>query len=384
MRQLPSMTHLRVMATQNVSSILQLVISAYNCTIARTVYWTVFYTVWNRYVQYTRSRACRCKQKFGGPSQPTTNKRVTNYKELIFAHHSISYHCCCKTPRHCTAMMRTAPLIRRTIGVSLLLIALAIAHNNVPQSQSQQEHQQQHHHDCGQVDPTEQDINVSIQNEINFFGKPVQDITPSEQLDLVQNLQRGPFARKRGLLRGLQQTTTDSTSTPYRLVGVPIVYHVLANQDNGDQSGSPFATTDAQLTYMTNMTNRLFNIYDKTTKEYVQWVSFVHDSTILHTDIELNKDCKDLDDADIAMIVGNVTEWEQKMHAVICESNKFSGSASFPNMFPVTHARHNMVKIEYRAIACYDDEGNFLCNPTNNDDGQQQQVSHTRWWRVSN
>jgi Pregnancy-associated plasma protein-A len=39
---------------------------------------------------------------------------------------------------------------------------------------------------------------------------------------------------------------------------------------------------------------------------------------------------------------------------------------------------HNLLRVDYRALACYDDDGNFLCELTS--DGQQ--VSHTRWWRT--
>lgn len=297
------------------------------------------------------------------------------------------------------------------------------------------------HHDCDLDDPSEYDIMTSIQNEIAFFGKSVQELTPSERMDVVNVLSDSggggggsdTFVRRRSWRRKMQTTSENTTASPttasptttmpptapspyYRLVDVPVVFHVLPNQNNGDTSGYPMAT-QAQLEHMINQTNKLFNIYDKNTQQSVQWATFVHDTTIVHDDIVLEeeKDCRHLSDEDIESILllggedhnndtdttdididntnNDDNEWQYKMHAIICESSKFSGSASFPTMYDPTHLRHNLVKIEYRAIACYDDEGNFLCDLTNtntttddtNNDGTEvtlSQISHTRWWRT--
>jgi len=62
----------------------------------------------------------------------------------------------------------------------------------------------------------------------------------------------------------------------------------------------------------------------------------------------------------------------------VCESTKFSGKATGPAEYSVTSALHNTFCVDYRALACYDEDGNFLCELSN----QGEKVSHTRWWRT--
>jgi Pregnancy-associated plasma protein-A len=161
----------------------------------------------------------------------------------------------------------------------------------------------------------------------------------------------------------------------FRLVNIPLVYHILPNQDNGGSS-SP-SMTDAQRDFATQMTNKSYNIYDKKSKKSVQFASFVTDQTITHDDFVSKTDCQSLSSSDWSSIVTKADDWQFKMHVVICELGRISGFASFPRTFPATDPEHNLVRVDYRALACFDDDGNFLCDLTNG-----QQVSHTRWWRT--
>jgi hypothetical protein len=155
-----------------------------------------------------------------------------------------------------------------------------------------------------------------------------------------------------------------------------VVYHVLTKQDNGDGSGSPTATS-AQINFMNHMTNKLFTVYDKVSQTSVAWATFVVSDIIYHDNLTLDKDCGSLSDSDVSNIITGVNEWQFKLHNIICESDNWSGVASFPSSYSVTSVRHNMIRCEYRAVACYDEHKNFLCEQI---DGQN--VSHTRWWRT--
>ena len=82
----------------------------------------------------------------------------------------------------------------------------------------------------------------------------------------------------------LKQIGSEQLTAQYTLEQIPIVYHILANQDQG-APGSPTAT-HAQLEFMTQKTNELFNIYDKSSQTHLQWASFKYNSRIVHTDVQ--------------------------------------------------------------------------------------------------
>jgi Pregnancy-associated plasma protein-A len=135
--------------------------------------------------------------------------------------------------------------------------------------------------------------------------------------------------------------------------------------------------TNKQRDFATNETNRLYNIYDKQSKQSIQFASFVTSDTIVHRNFTFKGDCDDLSDAQIKSIVTRAVDWQFKMHVVVCEFALFSGLASFPFDYDVTDPQHNLFRIDHRALACYDDDGNFLCKPT-----LGRNVSYTRWWRT--
>jgi hypothetical protein len=164
------------------------------------------------------------------------------------------------------------------------------------------------------------------------------------------------------------------SSSFYSLQDVPMVFHILVNQNNGG-TGKP-SLTALQRSHIINQTNKLFNVYDKKTKTSAQFATFIDGGSITHT-ASINKDCGNLSSSEFASVVTKATEWRFKFHVLVCETVQFSGRASFPSTFAVDHPQHNAMLVDYRAIACYDDSGNFLCDLVNG-----QQVSHTRWWRT--
>ena len=173
-------------------------------------------------------------------------------------------------------------------------------------------------------------------------------------------------------------SSSSPSSEAYQLVDIPIVYHVLRNQDNG-ASGSP-SLTDAQREFATAQTNRLFEIYDRATGITSSFATFVsHPTTVVHDQPFPNKvDCSDLRSSDMASLIQTIDEFEFKFHLLVCESALFSGKASFPDDYPVQSALHNAFRVDYRALACHDEQGNFLCDLSANG----TPVSHTRWWRT--
>jgi len=209
--------------------------------------------------------------------------------------------------------------------------------------------------DCGTPDPTIWNI-VADQTSENTF---------SDWIELGWRL-----------FLGYLDTGQSEDNAPHQLVGIPIVYHILRNQDNGGE-GNP-SLTDAQRDFATQITNKLFEIYDKQTGETLPFLQFVTDSTVIHNE-ELNGDCRDLSTSYLASIVRAVEDWQFKFHAVVCESNQFSGYASFPEHYAPNNVLHNLFRMDYRAYACYDDEGNFLCTARSADG---EPISHTRWWRT--
>jgi Pregnancy-associated plasma protein-A len=151
------------------------------------------------------------------------------------------------------------------------------------------------------------------------------------------------------------------------------VYHILPNQGRGIQR--PYVT-EAQRQYSTNWTNQLYNIYDKRLKRSVQFVSFVTNTTIVHDDFKTTRDCKWLTRRELGPLVRKVPDWQFKMHAIVCELRDMSGLASSPLFYRPNNPMHNLFRLDYRALACTDNNGNFMCNLTNG-----QPVSHSRWWR---
>jgi hypothetical protein len=156
---------------------------------------------------------------------------------------------------------------------------------------------------------------------------------------------------------GNSEPLNTAAAVAYTLRGLPIVYHILQNNNNGG-TGNSIATA-AQLDFATNMTNRLYTIYDKTTKTSLNWATFVTSQTVVHTQ-SINYNCDDLSNNDFQNIVTKVSEWQIKLHTIICESNNWSGIASFPGWYSVTHILHNVGRIDWRAVASLDDYGNFL------------------------
>ena len=234
------------------------------------------------------------------------------------------------------------------------------------------------HHDCGAPMPSFDDIFISQQNEIKLFGMTGVEMSRKEISEIVSTLSRKKHLRAQTVEEGRHEERNYNrrlqTSAAYTLQGIPIVYHILVNNNDGG-TGSPSATY-AQLDFMTNMTNHLYKIYDKNTTITVDWANFVTSEVIVHNQT-LDYDCNSLSATEFTDIVTVVNEWKFKMHTIICESNKWSGVASFPGTYGVTDPRHNAIRLDWRAIASHDEDGNFLANST---DGKN--TSHTRWWRT--
>ena len=213
--------------------------------------------------------------------------------------------------------------------------------------------------DCGTPDPATTTI-VADQ----LFSS--NDGAPTTIIDWILF----PFRFLASLFFGQSDTFEE-----YQLVNVPLVYHVMTNQDNGGVA-SPSLTND-QRDYATHITNQMYRIYDKQTRQTIQFASFVIEGTLFH-DIALTGDCRSMNEDDMASVVQTVQDWQFKLHVIVCESNQMSGIASFPETYKPTSPLHNLVRMDYRAFACHDDHGNFLCEPSANG----QNSSHTRWWRT--
>ena len=192
----------------------------------------------------------------------------------------------------------------------------------------------------------------------------------------------------------------------YQLVNISLVYHLLPQQGigaeivregNNDIETFPPLTgpimTDAQRDFATQATNRLFQIYNKKSKQTLPFASFVtYPTTIVHDNFITTKDCSRLNANDIESLVTIVPEWESRMHVLVCELASISGLATFPSSYPVDDPQHNVLRVDYRTLACYDDRtGDFLCQTTNNNNNNNNtnhtttntttQSSHIRWWR---
>lgn len=217
------------------------------------------------------------------------------------------------------------------------------------------------HTECGTPEPVDllSFLFRTNQEESELFGDSIKSMGVDDLAALVQRL----------------LVNADSEDDPiFQLSGMPIVYHVLPNQDNG-AVGAP-SLTMKQAEWTTNITNQLFTIYDRSTKNKVPFASFVTDSVLIHENIVQTVDCGSLSSNDMESIIQKAEEWEFKFHIVVCESNTFSGRASFPQSYSVSHPLHNAIRLDYRSVACTDDDGTFLCDLING-----TKVSHTRWWR---
>ena len=208
-------------------------------------------------------------------------------------------------------------------------------------------------------DPTEADKAQADANMINTFGKIGNNMSKQKLAAMFHDVvNKGKRHDKDG--RSLQGEQTPA----YTLVGLPIVYHVLTQQhirktDPTLNAVRPSATA-AQIAFTTQKTNALFNIYSRESRTSVQWASFVNSQTIYHDDLILLKDCNSLTDTEYANIIQDVSEWQYKLHAIICESTQWSGVTYLPTAFAPSAVKHNMVHLEYRALACYDEDHNFL------------------------
>jgi hypothetical protein len=70
------------------------------------------------------------------------------------------------------------------------------------------------------------------------------------------------------------------------------------------------------------------------------------------------------------------------MHVIVCELAAISGIESFPEYYNVTNPLHNVIHVDYRALASYDDQtGQYLCNNGVNA-LTNKPISHTQWWRT--
>lgn len=252
------------------------------------------------------------------------------------------------------------------------------------------------HDDCGTHEP-DWDLEVDDEAEIAMFGKRVRYVEKSFvsnhsttdfgsqifnaiHVALFRHLSRVDLSSVLQSIRGKFKTNSSSTSSSsismFKLVGMPIVFHVLPHQNNGGLA--PPSLTSLQRNFATNRTNRLYNIYDKSTKSSVQFATFVTNQTIVHENVTSSLDCGSLSDSFVSALVKKAIEWKFKFHVIVCQSTDFSGRASFPQSSTPDSPLHNLLRVDYRAFACHDDNGNFLCNLTNG-----EKVSHTRWWRTT-
>jgi Pregnancy-associated plasma protein-A len=170
-----------------------------------------------------------------------------------------------------------------------------------------------------------------------------------------------------------------ASNNSFQLVNIPLVFHILANQENGNV-GQPKMTV-AQQEYAMRQLNAGYNIYDRNTQTSIQFTTFIWNATLVHNNT-ISTDCALIPDAILqSMIISSGVEWQYKFHAVLCESNFFSGLASFPGQYAIDHPFHNMFYVDYRALGCYDHiTGTYLCDDIDPNSGKP--ISHSRWWRT--
>ena len=235
--------------------------------------------------------------------------------------------------------------------------------------QSVQAHGHSGHDGCGTHDTTPAQDDRSRSNEVKMYGKPITDMSRSELSAIHSSTVAAANSKGKGK-GGPFQLRRDLQSAPeYVLEKVPIVWHILTNQGSGRVDA-----TDLQIDWAMNITNKLYNIYDKTTGQSVQWASFTKDSVIRHTNDYLDIDCSSTNGIGFQSLVESVPNWQYKFHSFICESTQWSGVASFPGNYAPTSWQHNFFRNEFRATSCWDEEGNDLDCP---EDGKL-----TRWWRT--
>lgn len=203
-------------------------------------------------------------------------------------------------------------------------------------------------HECGTESPTEAQMERARANERAFMGKAGSDLTSSELSSIAAARANGGFA--------------------YHLVDMPLVYHVLENSDNGG-TGSPAEVTNAQLEYATAQTNKLYTVFNDGFD--VPWATFVTDEII--RDGTAYNDCNGLSSAQLNSIVQQATNWQYKLHVIVCETTSWSGVAWYPGTWAITDPKHNLVRVEWRALASITDDGIDL-NPG--------ATKFTRWWRT--
>ena len=226
------------------------------------------------------------------------------------------------------------------------------------------------HNDCASPEPTAEDEARADYNMIKTFGKTGDDMSKMDLSAIIKGLSarakaKGSFGiassesdEKSDVGIGSDEIDIDvgdlwnrnlAINPAYSLVNMPVVYHVMTGQhipkSNATLDAVRPSATAKQLAFMTEKTNELYNIYDKVSKTSVQWASFVHDQTIYHNNYIFNKDCSSL--SDYTSIVTKASEWQFKLHVIICESTQWSGVASFPNAYAVTDVKHNVVRVEY-------------------------------------
>jgi hypothetical protein len=71
-------------------------------------------------------------------------------------------------------------------------------------------------------------------------------------------------------------------------------------------------------------------------------------------------------------IVTKADEFEFKIHVIIGEDPQVAGLATPWEFFAEDTPKNSVVYLDHRALACYDEEGNYLCDDP---DGK----SKTRW-----
>lgn len=271
------------------------------------------------------------------------------------------------------------------------LVVLASSHKDLEDYHISWSSNNHHHRRLGfddEIDwaaryvPTEEQWLADDQETVAIFGKSLSDMASHDLSSIILSLhnENKPFVRNfqspATSINGVAQASA-TVDNSYQLVNVPLVFHLLAHQDNGD-SGSP-NMTDTQREYAVRQTNAGYNIYDRNTKTSTQFVTFVWNETIVHNDT-IQANCGAISKTQLQSLITQSSEWQYKFHVIVCESGDFSGLGSFPGNYPVTSPFHNMVSIDYRALGCYDHvTGEYLCN---NYDQNGNPISHTRWWRT--
>ncbi|KAG2429175.1 hypothetical protein HYH02_014110 [Chlamydomonas schloesseri] len=104
--------------------------------------------------------------------------------------------------------------------------------------------------------------------------------------------------------------------------------------------------------------------------------SFTYVGTVLHDDRTFDN-CDGLNQTHYDSIVktGNPAYADQ-LHVIICELTDYSGIASFPTDFAVDNSQHNLVRVDYRAVACVKRDGVTVLNT--------DPACDPKWWRTRN